>query len=481
LREYSHQALVIIPFKAKGFAYLLDFAFQELHLATLLNASRLQSWRPLTSRRKTFQKSIAINKGFFEVRIGGTKSLFLALFSLLNDYRRFRRGLPIRSNESSICLNDVLQCRLAAFMGDRNFKLSETPFYEFLRHHFVCKRVAIDFERFLNKSKGQYSTLVVYNGREPLEATCIKFAKQYGMNVRIIERGSDASRYQVFETSPHYHPDWWELITNNSNNSFKLNEVVSSKSRDNYIQMRLKGVDTYFDQAWNMNTPENFPLDPFIDSKTVIYFSSSSTEFSPFPEYNYDVGYKDQYQAVRELAAEVSKLDLKLAIRRHPNSIGLDGIDREHEKWIKTISNFHPNRVKYFGPKEKFNTLSSLKHAHSIFVWKSSIGFESLALGKPTFALATAKWSWDPALRCWNKKEILDALTSTFDPFLATDVVNKFADFMSSSGTRCILFSSAHKWGVITSEGKKIQNGVLEREIQKMRSAIPIVFGLRRT
>jgi len=472
--------LVIIPFKAKGFAFLLDFAFQEIGLATLVDASRLQSPRPITRQRRIFQKSVAAKKNFLEVRLGSLRSLLLALISLPIDYHKFCAGMQIHEKKSDTGLTDILLCRLAAFMGDRDFNLADTPFFEFSRHYLVSKRASIDFHHFLSKVGSRFSRIVVFNGREPLEATFIKIAKEYGLKVLIVEKGSNNSKYQVFEHSPHYHPNWWQIIEDFSDSALNITDSDSTTSRIDYTSSKLKGIDPYFGDLWNKETPRDFPVDEFVDGTTVLYFTSSSTEFSPFDEYNYNVGYTNQYEAVKDLAIEVLKLGLKLAIRRHPNSVGLDGVDRENQKWISTISGFDTNKVKYFEPAQKFNNLSSIISSRAVFVWKSSIGFESLALGKPTFALATAKWSWDAALRCWNREEIQVALKSELNLSLAARVVDQYANFMANSGTPCTLVYSAHKWGFVNGDKQVIHNGIFEKQVQYLRSLAPSLFGLRR-
>jgi hypothetical protein len=50
---------------------------------------------------------------------------------------------------------------------------------------------------------------------------------------------------------------------------------------------------------------------------------------------------------------------------------------------------------------------------------------------------------------------------------------------MANSGTPVVTFKSAHKWGIITSDGKKQMNGVMEDYVQWFQTKFPRLFGRR--
>lgn len=132
-------------------------------------------------------------------------------------------------------------------MGSRFFDHSEVRFRTFYKHFSVNQRVEYFIKNNLISIVKSDDVLVLYNGREPLEATLIFFAKRFGLSVRILERGSSSNRYQIFPTSPHFHPDWWELITDYAKANIAVSENEATKA---YIKNRLSGYDTYFEEDW---------------------------------------------------------------------------------------------------------------------------------------------------------------------------------------------------------------------------------------
>jgi hypothetical protein len=475
--EQMHN-VVIIPFKCKPWAFLLDYSHQKIKNAVFLDLSKIQSLRPITRDRKRFQNRIIESSNFLNFEFGTWKSLIVALLSLPTNFRKFQRSKTILCKQSEVSLDEILDCRLAAYLGIRNFDRKDTPFFEFMRHYIVTYRTAIELDFFLKNFNLPIEKVVVYNGRDALEAACIRIADKNCLPTQIIEKGSDNSRFQVFRNSPHFHPDWWELI--NSHKAKPKSLELSTKAKA-YLKAKLEGIDPYFGDRWMDYTNQNVEVDEFVDSNTIVYFTSSSTEFSPFSRFNYDVGYQNQYEAVESLASECLRMKNKLIIRRHPNSVGLDRVDRENPHWQHLVSKFPSDEVKYVGPFESFATYENVKKCRMVFVWKSSIGFETLALNKPTFALASAKWSWDKALRCWSKEEIKFALThaESLVEEVRDNVVTQYANFMSQSGTKCTTFESAHKWGIILFDNSKIYNGIFENAIQKIQYKAPKFFGRR--
>ncbi len=470
--------IVILPFKCKSWAFLLDYSYQKVANAVFLDLSGIQSLRPITRGRKRFQNRIIASSNSLGFEFGDWKSLIVTLLSVSNNFRKFRRSRTIVCKPAEVSLDEILECRLAAFLGIRNFNREDIPFFEFMRHYIVAYRTAIELDSFLKNFTLPIEKIIVFNGREPLEATCIRIADKHCLSTQILEKGSDNSRFQVFKNSPHFHPDWWELL--NSHNANQESSELTTQAKD-YLKAKLEGIDPYFGDRWMDYTNQNVEADEFIDSNTIIYFTSSSTEFSPFSRFNYEVGYRNQYEAVESLASECLRIKSKLIIRRHPNSVGIDRVDREKPYWQHLVSKFPINQIRYVGPFESFATYENVKKCRMVFVWKSSIGFETLALNKPTFAMASAKWSWDKELRCWSKEEIKYALdhSESLVQEVRDNVVAKYANFMSHSGTKCVTFKSAHKWGIILFDNSKINNGIFENFVQRIQSKAPRFFGRR--
>jgi hypothetical protein len=119
--------------------------------------------------------------------------------------------------------------------------------------------------------------------------------------------------------------------------------------------------------------------------------------------------------------------------------------------------------VRYIAPKEDYSSYKLTEDAAVVFVWRSSMGYESMLMGKPTYALGTSKWAWDQQVQCWTREKIEKAIHSPKLEPVSVNIIEKFSEFMSSSGTQYTLFKSVEKWGVITISDTKIFNLFLQR------------------
>ena len=122
------------------------------------------------------------------------------------------------------------------------------------------------------------------------------------------------------------------------------------------------------------------------------------------------------------------------------------------------------------------NSYELVKKAKLIFVWKSSIGFETLTMGKPTYSLGPAKWAWEKIYQCWTIEKIQEAVKFPKYPRISDEVVKKYAFFMSTSGEQYKLFTAVEKWGVVLPSGEKIYNLFGERLRFKSKNYLNVLL-----
>jgi hypothetical protein len=447
--------LVVGNLSAKSWAITLDYAVSLSGEVFYANTAKLETQLPVTLKRRKFQKFVIREFRLREVKISRN---YLQNFWLIFYSVKYWKLFCFNSNNNLQLLGynifNLLQCRIAAYMGHRNFDLRQTPFRIFHKHFVITLRVLIKTDGLVKNMA--LNKLVVYNGREPANSTVILVANKYNIPVEILERGSSHSKYQTFAISPHYHPEWWDLI---KNFQFKLSDQDQENYISTFIDEKLNGVDKYFDQEWNSSRKNAQHDESFLDLDYIVYFTSSSTEYSPFEMYNSKLGYQDQFSAVEDLAMSCERLNKTLIIKRHPRSIGVDGTDREHASWNEILEKF--KSVKYLPPDAQVNSYQLANNAIAIFVWKSSIGFETMAMGIPTYALGPAKWAWDTRFQVWNASRIEESLITLTAPDL--EIVKQYALFMSLSGVELRLFRSVNKWGVVSYTHGKILNLVGQR------------------
>jgi hypothetical protein len=450
-----NSVLVVGNLSAKSWATTLDYATSLSGEVYYANTAKLETQLPITLKRRKFQK-IVVNE--FRLRELNISRNYLQNFWLVFYSIKYWKLFCLNSNDNlqlfGYNIFNLLQCRIAAYMGHRNFELQQTPFRIFYKHFIITLRVLIKTNALIKNLS--LNKIVVYNGREPANSTVILVANKYNIPVEILERGSSHSKYQTFAISPHYHPEWWDLIRNFR---LELSDQDKEKYINTFIEEKLNGVDKYFDQKWNSSGKNTEYDESFFDSDYLVYFTSSSTEYSPFELYNSKLGYQDQFSAVEDLALICRRLNKTLVIRRHPRSVGIDGNDREHASWNRILEKF--KSIKYLPPDAQVDSYRLAKRADAIYVWKSSIGFETMAMGIPTYALGPAKWAWDPKFQVWNKNRIEESLNAPEVPDI--EIVKQYALFMSLSGIDFRLFRSVNKWGVVTYTHGKVLNLIGQR------------------
>jgi hypothetical protein len=133
-----------------------------------------------------------------------------SVFLVMDIWKTHSEDQPEKS-ESTIVLK-LVRARLCADMDSEQFLWEEVPLWK--RAKFTLE--ASSGLRVARKLIGKYecNKIVVFNGREPLEAAFIEVGRSHGIPVQIIERGADATRYEVYNKSPHLSAEWWEKISN---------------------------------------------------------------------------------------------------------------------------------------------------------------------------------------------------------------------------------------------------------------------------
>lgn len=175
------------------------------------------------------------------------------------------------------------------------------------------------------------------------------------------------------------------------------------------------------------------------------FFTTSTHEFSPIVEYECKLGFLNQFEAAKKLRYVCERLGYKLVIRRHPNSLSpFDERDRDAALWDELSS---PCTV-VFGPKHYINSIELAKNSHMAFVWRSSVGIETLFEGVPTYALGSARWALDESVRAWSEEKIYSVISSPAQK--ANLPLEIYANYMAKGGTPLKHFKSVNRYFITT-------------------------------
>lgn len=353
----------------------------------------------------------------------------------------------------------ILSCHFAPYLGTDTASLYSVGRLKLFTSYFRYLALSQVTSKFLAKCNAIDSTYL-FNGRELVETTIINQLRRRQIKIYLYERASKSSHYEIYNQSPHKNEEWWEKITN-----YKYDKELMRKSHEDgeiqaYIKQKMNGTDPFTLIKWGKYLDENLDSAGFLPEKYVVFFSVSTSEFSPFPEYNSKAGFRNQFDALKHLLVIATKNKVGVVIRRHPNSLSLGGADKEHDLWSEFISS--PN-VYYFSPTSRVDSYLLAEKSLAVFTWRSTIGFDTLCRGLPTFAMGPAKWALDERVRAWNELALESIFNSGYKFPQVNDLVEKYAFYMSSFGTEFEEFEFVERWGYKLRSRKVTRNYLFQR------------------
>ena len=336
----------------------------------------------------------------------------LSIMRKLDDWVSYEvDGLP---------LGRILMSNYARTVGTRNFPL------RLLTHgmQFKVSQQALTALYVYREFAIPHGKISLSNGRSPIEAAVLHVARNRGIQTRVLERGATTRQMFVYPTSPHYSPDWWEMLENVASEvpQFELNQIAGA-----YWEKRLSGWDELSGRDWGKEF-ELGRLPKELPDKFVSFFCTSEHEVPVVASFECtNMGFASQQIAAKQLAVSCKKLNLPLVIKRHPNSIATDGVDRESEswEWAKSLPG-----VTYIGPKTRVDTYALLKKTSAVVTFKSSVGVEATALGIPARSMGPAEWAFRKETRIWNELEVE---TFLLNPTKLINNEEKFWGYLAST------------------------------------------------
>jgi hypothetical protein len=425
---------------------LLDFSNFERHWPFSLRRHLLQF--KLTTQYKIKVQKVRRRKVY-------NSNLLLSDYCTVDELTRLKfQGFEI---------GHVVVASLYARFGSASLELSQVEWQEVQNTVAIVVDVLDSVLKLQVFENSSLEEVIVFNGREPIEASCLLIAKQMNLQTRISERASTSDKYCLYTQSPHTNSEWWDKIWK-FDQSVKTGAIVlSEQKREAYKAQKSKGFDPFQGIKWRQFMDSDQKLD-LPSSKYVVFYSVSTGEVSPFLEFDTKAGFPDQFTALEDLIEVARSMSLMVVIRRHPNSLGRDGVDRESSLWAKFKNLPH---VKYFGPTERVDSYVLAKGAYCCFTWRSTIGFDTLCLGIPSYSLGPSKWALDQSLRTWDKAQLAFALNSPKLP--SVKLVNLYADYMSHFGEQLTFFQKIERWGYVSSSGKRVFNFLFQRLLIALR------------
>ena len=400
--------LIVNGRKINSFALTLECAShysQQGHSVQLVNLDLTAL--PFSEKNRLLRKILSknrINESEFGLlralrNINNASQLALDWYQLA---LQSREPWDTKLESIEIPIGTLVKSLIARNMGSSQFALIDCP--QLQVNEIATKAIYsyLQTNDAIKNSSSKPDLGIAHGGRDAYSAGAVVAFERQGIKVSPVEAGGVQSRWSLFENSPHYAPDFWSRMECTPDEPFDQQLVKQ------WWESRLAGSDHFASKEWGSSRirglmPENLP-------KTFItFFTTSDFEIPVFRKFDFSPSaYKNQFEAFNNLWNVAQKSGAHIIIRRHPNSLDANGVDRESSLWeeVKNLPG-----VTYIGPHEKIDSILLAKSSSKVFTYRSSVGIEAIWLGVPSYAMGAARWAWTDELRVWNNERLIEVLS----------------------------------------------------------------------
>jgi hypothetical protein len=354
--------------------------------------------------------------------------LFITLYQCLKFVQFRGKPMSFFDDKRKIPIGKVIATNTALQFGAFHFDMRKI---KWIHLFFMMSEIYQTYHRLesLVRELGAPECIYVPNGRCLTGSTVVAFARKLGVQTRIIESGSRNQSFRIFEHSPHFAPDHWEIIEKIPSNEH--NQSLAEKFWDE----RVNGIDKSRAVNWRDNYMDGF-LPKGLNQTYVAFFTSSSHEMSPFDEWNGPCGdFNSEIEAVESIVSLARKIGIQVVIRRHPNSISINNQDAEATMWNKFVNN---SDILYLGPASRVDSRELIRRASLVLTHVSSIGLEAIYWNKAAYATGPAHWAINDSYRCWTQGELEKNIKHPKSQ--DKDILTKWGVYLTSFGYEFKIF-----------------------------------------
>lgn len=360
-------------------------------------------------------------------------ALFECILTSTNVFHPTFRGIPIGS---------ILKVYFSREMGTEPYEVQQLEKQDFLNFVEMISMGIWAFDNFFYFC----DSVIISNGRDPIEATLLHLSRESGIPTTVLEKGARISQVQPFRNSPHFVPDWWDLLQDAS----KLIGTIQARDLiEKYWQTRFMGLDTVAHKDWSIFMRKGFLPQQLTKQNYVLFLCSSQHEFAALPNLNFQATlFEDQIAAAQSVVEQCRRRNLQVVIKRHPNSLSKHGIDVEESIWSSVRDN---NHVVYLSPFERVDYFLLIEKAKCVLTYRSSGGIEAAKMKVPCRAMGAAEWAFHRSALIQNEEELQNFLDNPST--LEVDYADTWAYFSQTFGQSLSIFDE-----VISGYAKKSSN-----------------------
>lgn len=292
----------------------------------------------------------------------------------------FKGGLSLSSDEVALYEAALKSAIFSILRTDRPSGIQARFLGEALKKSFNATLSSMIL--FLSANPN-VNKIVIPNGRFPQQIAVVIAAKRFGLDAYYYERGTvpETIFLQQFQTT-----------SINSRGSYLRNLTsvseadIAAAGRSLNSQLEGTGSVVTYGKRWAKTDLTSL-------SGCITFFTSSQDEFWALgPEWS--GVHEDQYDAALDFLASKKPHPVdNVVIRMHPNTLNksLPYVIRELAK-VARFRRAAPLPVIVVGPLSSVNSYDLARLSSLVMTWNSTIGLESLAMGKEVVCFAPSRW-----------------------------------------------------------------------------------------
>ncbi len=279
----------------------------------------------------------------------------------------------------------AMSSKYGAVFGSRTVTLDEIPddIVQIERHFFLLAYV--ETQRLIKDYKIESVSTV--NGRLVVSSAVVIASRDLGIEVKLLESVDVlGNRYQVFDRSPHDLNEVAKLQHELWSNADANRDVEAQSFFEDRYLLRLKELsskDYKFSQHFDR---------PSKGMKIASFFPTTDTEFPVFSDFHVASTFGgSQRNAFLAFAKIASKHGFHVIVRAHPqNSDSLHLGEQEDLIWGKLCQDVGAELI---GALSGVNSYELIQESDLCVTYSSSIGIETILMGKPFIILGESDYS----------------------------------------------------------------------------------------
>ena len=228
------------------------------------------------------------------------------------------------------------------------------------------------------RTNPDFDRVYVFNGRYATTRGAFRACQQAGIDVHIHERGSNSSRFMIFENSMPQDLEKMHARIIQRWNAASEKERVQTGSK--FYNDRRARVEEYWHSHTKAQVEGRLPESWDDDQKNVVIYTSSDDEYVAIGKEWVTPGFKSQSDAIVDLhnALRERKSKTRLYVRMHPNLRGIDNRD------TRMLLNQSGDGIEIIPPESSVCSYSMLDKCDRVVTFGSTIGIEATFWRKPS-------------------------------------------------------------------------------------------------